>query len=313
MSVTIGQSSRQAPPSIASDPQVLSDEIFRAAPISVRPLTPFFGAEVLGAEKFRDAPEWLARALNCLWMEYGVLLFRGLDFSEAEQVAFSRMFGTQEVHGRLELNSPEHPELLYLTNRKDMGLPEVATQSNELDWHSDQTYLPRPALGSFLYAVEVPPTGGDTYWADMRTAYERLPQDLKQRLEGLRAIHDYENVNKSYGGQSNAFQKSRSSLCERHPLVRTHPITLRKALYLAPRMTTMVEGLSPEESADLLGELERAATAPDLVYRHQWRAGDAVLWDNARVMHKRDRFASDIVRFMRRTTIRPPAEVSIPF
>lgn len=95
--------------------------------------------------------------------------------------------------------------------------------------------------------------------------------------------------------------------------MRTHPITLRKTLYLAPRMTTVIDGLSEAESRPLLAELEAIATTPDLVYRHQWRAGDAVLWDNARVMHRRDNFSPDIVRFMRRTTIRPPVETSLPF
>jgi len=304
----------EAPSSVAfSNPQALTDDLYRDSPLSIRPLTTHMGVEVIGAGQVKGTPEWLRRTLNFLWMEHGVLLFRDLDFNEADQVAFSRMFGEQEVHGRLELNSREHPELLYLTNRKDLGLPEIATQSNELDWHSDQTYLPRPALGSFLYAVEVPPSGGNTYWADMRTAYDRLPEETKARIDGTIAIHDYDKVNKSYGGAANDFQKSRTSLCERHPLVRTHPLTLRRTLYLAPRMMTRIEGMDEAESETLFTQLEAAATADDLVYRHNWRAGDAVLWDNARVMHRRDAFSADTIRFMRRTTIRPPVEISVPF
>jgi taurine dioxygenase len=299
--------------SIFVDSQWLGDGLYRAPPLGIRRLTPAFGAEVTGINRIAGQPEWLKRTLNQLWFEYGVLLFRDLDFDEARQVEFSRLFGELEVHGRLELNSKAHPELIYLTNRRDLGLPEIALQTNELDWHSDQTYLPRPALGSLLYAVEVPPADGDTYWADMRTAYERLPESLRHRIDSLIAIHDYENVNKSYGGAANEFQKKRTSLIERHPLVRTHPITLRRALYLAPRMVTQIEGLSDQESAELLNQLVAATTTADLVYRHRWRAGDAILWDNARVMHRRDSFPADIARFMRRTTIRPPAEVSLPF
>lgn len=198
----------EAPSAIAfTNPQAVTEDMYRTAPITVRPLTAHLGVEVIGVNRVKGTPEWLRRTLNFLWLEHGVLLFRDLDFTEAEQVAFSRMFGEQEVHGRQELNSPDHPELLYLTNRKDIGLPDVATQSNELDWHSDQTYLPRPALGSFLYAVDVPPAGGDTYWADMRTAYDRLPEDTKRRIHGRRAIHDYENVNRATAAAPTPFKK----------------------------------------------------------------------------------------------------------
>lgn len=288
-------------------------DILKSAPLSVRKLTGTLGAEVTGLEKFDTWPEWLGRVLNALWVEHGLLLFRGLDLSEEQQVALSSLFGDQEIGGRLELNSPEHPELMYLTNRKDLGLPEASRASNELVWHSDQSFLPRPALGSLLYAVEVPPEGGNTHWADMRTAYDRLPEDMKVRIDTLKAVHDYGQTMRLYGNKISAFQTKRSALVEEHPLVRTHPITLRKALYLSPQNTTGIVGMSEAEGRRLLAELEAAVTADDLVYRHHWRAGDAVLWDNARVIHRRDSFPADIVRFMRRTTIRPPEELSIPF
>jgi taurine dioxygenase len=293
--------------------QEISDGLYRTAPLRLRKLTDAFGMEVIGLNEIKGQPAWLGRVLNTLWMEHGLLLFRDLDLGEAEQVALSSLFGEQEIAGRLDINSKAHPELMYLTNRKDLGLPDASTQSNELFWHSDQTYVPRPALGSLLYAVEVPPSGGDTYWADMRTAYDRLPAPTKARIDPLRALHDYTRAMKLYGNTPNEFQKQRSALVEVHPLVRTHPITLRKGLYISPQNTTGVEGMPEAEAAALLAELEACTTVPDLVYRHHWRPGDAVLWDNARVMHRRDGFPADRVRFMRRTTIRPPAELSIPF
>lgn len=297
---------------LAENPQALLDSIYRDAPLSLRPLTPAFGVEVCGV-KANETPEWLRRTLLQLWGDYGVLLFRGMDFDEAAQVAFSEMFGESEIHGQVAMNSKTHPQLLYLTNRKDLGLPEHTVMSSELEWHSDQIYLPRPALGSLLYAVQVPDEGGDTYWADLRTAYDRLPEATKRRIEGLRLVVDYSITMKSGNSRATEVQNQRSALIHRHPLVRTHPITLRKALYLSPQTTSHIEGVSAEESRELLAELTEAVLQPDLVYRHKWRVGDALVWDNARVIHKRDSFPADQPRFMKRTTIRTPAEVSIPF
>lgn len=293
--------------------QAVEAEFYRECPLSIRPLTPIFGAEVIGATAVKGNPAWLAKVLNQLWFDYGILLFRGCDFSEAGQVEFSRMLGELEIHGRHEYNSKTQPQLLYVTNRKDLGLPADALSNDDLDWHTDQTYLPRPALGSMLYAVEVPSVGGNTFWADTRAAYDRLSASTKERIANLKAVHDRHRVTENYGTQVNEFQRKRSALVESHPVVRTHPVTLRKGLYLAPTIVTHIEGLPRAESDALLAELDRAMTGADLVYEHQWRPGDAVLWDNARVIHRRDRFSADSIRFMRRTTIRPPAEISIPF
>ncbi len=287
--------------------------IYKEAPLSVRLLTPIFGAEVIGATAIAGNPPWLAKVLNQLWFQNGILLFRDIDLDEAGEVAFSRMFGELEVHGRRDFNSKDHPQLLYVTNRKDLGLPADALSNDDLEWHTDQTYLPRPALGSLLFAVEVPETGGDTYFADAAAAYDRLPADTQRRIAGLKAVHDHGKVTMTYGIKTDDFQRQRSSRIESHPIVRTHPITLRKSLYLAPTVVTHIEGLPDAESSALLDELTAAITNPDLIYRHRWRAGDGVLWDNARVIHRRDRFPPDQIRFMRRTTIRPPAEISIPF
>jgi taurine dioxygenase len=293
--------------------QGIDDGIYRDAPLAIRALTPNFGAEVVGATGIVGNPAWLSKVLNQLWFQYGILLFRDLDFDEAAEVAFSQMFGELEIHGRQDFNSKTHPQLLYVTNRRDLDLPADALSNDDLEWHTDQTYLPRPALGSLLFAIEVPADGGNTYWADAAAAYDRLPGEVKQRICGLKAVHDHGKVTADYGLKADEFQRRRSARIESHPIVRTHPITLRKSLYLAPTVVTHIEGLPAAESDALLTELTAAITSPDLVYQHKWRPGDAVLWDNARVLHRRDRFPADQIRFMRRTTIRPPAEISIPF
>ena len=293
--------------------QGVGDGIYRKAPLAVRPLSPVFGAEIIGATGIPGNPPWLAKVLNQLWFQNGILLFRDLDFDEAGEVAFSRMFGELEVHGRQDFNSKDNPQLLYVTNRRDLGLPADALSNDDLEWHTDQTYLPRPALGSLLFAIEVPASGGNTYWADTAVAYDRLPEETKRRIAGLKAVHDHGKVTATYGLKTDEFQRRRSARIESHPIVRTHPITLRKSLYLAPTVVTHIEGLADAESTALLEALTAAITSPDLVYEHHWRPGDAVLWDNARVVHRRDSFPAEQVRFMRRTTIRPPAEISIPF
>lgn len=282
--------------------------------ISIRPLKPSFGAEVLGASRVRGKPDWLFRTLNYLWGQHRVLLFRDCDFSEAEQVEFSSMFGALEVHGRIEYNSKEHPQLLYITNKKyPDGKPMGGLSNNEAGWHFDQSYLPRPALGSMLYAVEVPPSGGNTSFGDLYGAYDALPEAMKQRLDGMKAVHSYDQFNRQYSEPANNFQRNRSSLEEVHPVIRTHPITLRKALYVSPSVITHFVGLPANESDALLKELSDLMTRPEFVYEHEWRPGDAILWDNACTIHRREKFSDNSIRFMRRTTIRPPEEVAVPF
>lgn len=283
-------------------------------PISVRNLTASdFAVEVLGATALKDERDRLEKPLNYLWLKHRVLLFRNCEFSEGDQVAFSSMFGLNEIHGRIEFNSPDHPELIYVTNRKKPdGSPMGALSNNEAGWHFDQSYLPRPAIGSLLYAVEVPSAGGDTSFADLYGAYDSLSEETKRRIEGLKAEHDYDKFNRSYHVPANEFQKKRTRLVEVHPVVRTHPITFRKAIYVAPAVTTRILGLPEAESDRLLEELYAAQVRPELVYRHRWRPGDALLWDNSCTLHRREPFSNDEIRFMRRTTIRAPEALSVP-
>lgn len=282
--------------------------------ISTRPLTDTnFGVEVIGATKFLDKPEAIDKTLNYLWAKHQVLLFRDCNFSEADQVAFSAIFGFNEIHGRIEFNSKEHPELIYVTNRKTPdGKPMGALSNNEAGWHFDQSYLPLPAIGSMLYAVEVPSSGGDTWFSDLYGAYDALPEELKRRVEGLKAEHDYDKFNKAYHVPANEFQKNRTRLTEIHPVIRTHPVTLRKAIYVAPAVTTKIVGISEQESSEILEQLFEIQVRPEFVYRHHWRPGDAVLWDNACTLHRRDPFQDNEIRFMRRTTVRAADAMSVP-
>ena len=280
--------------------------------VATRPLSPTFGAEVLdfqlsGTPEGDDIAE-----IRTLWAEHKLLLFRNQSFDETALVGFSRAFGDLEIHVREEYLSPEHPEILYVSNIERDGRRIGILSDNEVGWHYDQIYLPRPAVGSLLMADTLPPEGGNTEFADMCAAWDALPAPTKQKLEGCLANQSYEAFNQAYSVPTNNKQKSRSPDIH-HPLVRTHPVTGRKALYLCPGMTTEIVGWDPQESAEMLEFLFDWTTRPDFVYSHQWQPGDALMWDNACTMHRRDPFDPQHARLMKRTTILPPAELAVPF
>jgi len=279
--------------------------------LEVRKLTPSLGAEVRVGDVSR-LDETQFGKLRDLWVEYGILLFRDQELSEESQVAFSRRFGELEIHVRTEYLSPEFPEVLLVSNmRKANGEPLGILADRFVGWHYDQIYLSKPALGSLLYAVKVPPEGGRTYFADMAAVYASLPGDLRRRIDGRRAIQSYEHFNRAYSVPTSKIQNARTRNVA-HPVVRTHPYSKRKSLYVCPGMTTRIIGLSESESREVLDQLFEFSVRPEFYYSHDWRPGDGILWDNARTMHRRDPFDARRERLMKRTTILPPAELAEP-
>ncbi len=280
--------------------------------IRALPLTAQFGAEVLGTRIAANPSPELISQLRAMWVQHKILLIRGPLPAESDLVSFSRALGQLEIHVRTEFLSPDNPELLYVSNIKRDGKPIGILSDNEVGWHYDQIYLPRPAVGSLLCAVTIPPTGGRTHFSDMSRAWELLPAELKQKIEGRRAVQSYEAFNSAYSVPTNDSQKKRTPDIEQ-PIVRTHPITGRKALYICPGMTTRVVGLSDEDSRSVLDALFAWIVRDEFVYSHEWRVGDCLLWDNACTMHKRDPFDSQYERLMKRTTILPPEHLAVPF
>jgi taurine dioxygenase len=250
--------------------------------------------------------------LRRIWADNGLLLFRGQVLDEADLVRFSGCFGELEIHVRREYLSREHPEVLLVSNVRQQGRPVGILGDHEVGWHHDQSYRHRPALGSLLYGVTLPPGGGETCFADLAGAYEALPESLKTRLQGLRAVHSYAFFNGTWS-EPTSEQQRRDTPDVTHPVVRTHPETGRRALYVDPGMTPCIEGLPPQESRALLDELFAWCTRPEFVYEHRWRQGDALLWDNASTMHRRGEFDPQHERLMKRTTILPPADRAVPF
>ena len=279
---------------------------------ATRSLSPTFGVEVLDCQLSGSPSGKDVIAIRELWAEHKLLLFRNQSFDEAALVGFSGEFGDLEIHVREEYLSPEHPEILYVSNIEREGRRIGILSDTEVGWHYDQIYLPKPAVGSLLMADTLPPEGGNTEFADMSAAWNALPEETRARLDGCLANQSYEAFNQAYSVPTNNKQKARSPDIH-HPIVRTHPVTGRKALYLCPGMTTDIVGWDPQESADMLAFLFDWTTRPEFVYSHAWQPGDALMWDNACTMHRRDPFDSQHPRLMKRTTILPPAERAVPF
>ncbi len=279
--------------------------------IKTLPLTQTFGVEVAGVDLTKN-DDTVAGQMHELWHEHKLLLFRDQQLAEEDIVAFSRHFGPLEIHLRKEYLSPHNPEVLIVSNVKKNGRAIGILADNEVGWHYDQIYLEKPAVGSLLYSVKIPPEGGNTYFADMHAAYESLPAETKSRIGGRRAIQSYEAFNQMYSVPTNKEQKKRSPDIEQ-PVVRTHPYTGRKALYVCPGMTTQIVGLESAESDALLEALFEWCVRPEFVYTHTWREGDALLWDNACTMHRRDPFDGKHERIMKRTTILPQKDRAVPY
>ena len=280
--------------------------------LQVRPLAETFGAEVYGVSLSGEMDAGTFAEIRALWLRYELLLFRDQSMSKDDHVGFSRLIGPLEHHIREEWLNDTHPEILQITNIKKDGKPLGALADAEVGWHYDQIYLPRPAVASVLYSLKIPPEGGSTYFADMTAAYERLPRHLKEIVDGRTAIQSYGAFNSRYSTDINDSQASLTP-DRTHPLVRTHPYTGRRALYVCPGMTIGITGLPEDEGTAVLQALFEWSVRPEFVYRHDWRLGDALLWDNACTMHRRDPFDGRHDRLMHRTTILAAPERAIPF
>ena len=279
-----------------------------AVDIEVIPTGAALGAEVRGVDLSRDLDDTTLAALQAAWDEHLVLLFRGQALTDSQLLGFSRRFGELDPPGPNPYGTsflPEFPEINVISNVVENGRAIGNLGAGEAVWHADMTYVERPPKAAILYALEVPPSGGDTYFASMIQAYRTLPDDLKRRIEGRRAIHD--GAHNSAGMLRKGYSEItdiRETPGARHPLVRTDPRTGRKALFLGRRPYAYVLDLEVAESEALLDALWAHATNPAYVWRHQWCRGDVLMWQNLWVLHRRDAFDTAARRIMHRTQIR---------
>jgi taurine dioxygenase len=271
-----------------------------------RPLDDGFAREVVGLRLWEALNAETVDQLRDLWAHHPVLVFRRQALSEHELAGFSALFGPLERVVRTEWASPVVPEVGLISNLKDGNAHSIGGLGDgEIQWHSDQSYMLNPATGAMLYALELPPEGGTTSWVDLSAAYLGLPDRLKHRIEGERAVFSYVKRLAGYQGADRVIsaEAKRKTPPVLHALVHTHPVTGKKALYLDSTTTIGIDGMEGAAGSALLDEVYELATRPEFVYRHRWQVGDVVMWDNGFTMHRREPFDPAARRLMKRTTI----------
>ena len=275
--------------------------------IAVIPTRTALGAEIQKVD-LRTIDQDDFAAIYRAWLDHSVLLFRGQYLTDDDLIAFSKRFGALDwapvqESGRRFVEG--HPEIYVVSNVVKNGVPIGSLGSGEATWHTDMSYLPDPPKASILYALEVPPSGGNTYFSSMYLAYESLPDELKQRIECLSLKHDGTYNSGGYVRQGlTAVDDPVTSPGVVHPLVCTHPETKRRLLYLGRRRNAYIHGLSLPDSESLLDQLWSYAAREEHAWHNEWRVGDLVLWDNRCTMHRRDPFDSNARRVMHRTQIK---------
>jgi taurine dioxygenase len=280
----------------------------KEAVLSITNLDAALGAEVRGIDLSKPLAPSEVDALEGAWRERLVLVFHDQRLSDPQLLAVSGYFGEIDPPGPNPYGAPfnkAHPEINVISNVVENGKPIGNLGDGEAVWHADMTYVEVPPKAAMLHALEVPPTGGNTYFANMFAAYETLPADLKKAADGKIAVHDASR--NSAGMLRKGYQEVtdvRHTVGAHHPLVRTEPKTGRKALFLGRRPNSYVLGLEVAESEAVLDALWAHATQPRFAMCHEWQVGDLLMWNNLGVLHRRDPFDPKSRRVMHRTQIR---------
>lgn len=272
--------------------------------LEVRPISPVLGAEVCGVDLSRPLTPELLQALYQAFLQHLLLVFPDQHMTDRQHVTFARHWGTPQVHVLNQYLHAGNPEIFMLTNLT----PEGKSKGENPDpgaaiWHTDGSWARERGLATMLHSMVVPAVGGDTLFCNMYRAYDTLPDDLKRELEGRRAVHDlnYSRQRTSAKTQMTEEQRRKAPAVD-HEIIRVHPDTGRKALYLGQH-ASHIAGMPLEESRELIDWLNAHATQPDNVYTHKWRAHQMVMWDNRSLMHKATEFDwENEKRIIRRTT-----------
>ncbi|MBY4897133.1 TauD/TfdA family dioxygenase [Cupriavidus sp. AU9028] len=283
---------------------------FIAPSLQVVPSSDGIGADIIGLDLNAGVDGAQAARIHAAWLEHLVLRFRGNGGLSLDRLAeFSRLFGELDSAPIASVSMGRNhqrprPDITVISNIVENGRSLGGLGSYEAAWHADMTYNVRPPKGSALYAVEVPPSGGNTHFANMYAAYESLPAELKSLALTLECIHDASR--NSAGELRVGFEDNidpRRTVGARHPVVRKHPETGRRSLFLGRRRNAYLPGLPVDESEEILDRLWAHATQHAPVWTQVWQVGDVVLWDNRCTMHRRDAFDPATRRLMYRTQI----------
>lgn len=265
------------------------------------------GAEVRGVD-LQGLDAGSVAAMRAALRDHLVVRVRKQPLTDAQLVALGKSFGELEPPGMSIIGKPyldDYPDILCISNIVEGGVPKGNLGAGEAIWHTDMSYRDRPVTFAILHALEIPPSGGNTFFANQYLAYDTLPAALKQKLDGKMVIHD-ETYN-SAGQRRKGFAEvtdPRNAPGARHPVFRTHPVTGKKALYLGRRRNAYILGLPLNESERLLDELWAHASQPEFVWEQVWDLGDTLIWDNSCLIHRRDPFDPGARRMMHRVQIR---------
>ena len=282
--------------------------------ISIEKLSPSVGARVEGIDLSGPVSAETVQELERALAANGVLIFPGQDLTPGQHIAFSRQFGCLEQHVVSRALLDGHPEIYVISNVVEDGKPRGRAYAGNY-WHSDLSYMPMPSMGSIMYALQIPKIGGDTLFANMYLAYETLSTGMRRTLERLKAVHSFGHADKQYfskrGAQAALTEaEKRQTPPVEHPVVRTHPVSGRKALFVNRGFTSSFVDMTEDESQPLLEYLFEHSIQPAFVYRHRWQVNDVVFWDNRCTIHHAIRdYGEDSPRHMHRTTIRGDSPV----
>ena len=256
-------------------------------PFAVRPLTPRLGAELSGVALADDMSDEVFRAIYAAFLRYQVLLFPPQDVPPARQVAFARRFGEVQIHVMNQYHADGFPELYRLSNLDEDGKPTGRhPDKGTLEWHTDGSWSRVSGQATIIYCEVMPETGGETHFCDMYEAYERLDASWKTRIASLRAVHNLDfSRTRRHGEDPMTDEQRLAKPPVDQPVVRTHPETGRRCIYLGDHAEYIV-GMPYAEGRALIEELNALAVHPDLTYEHRWKPHELILWDNRCVMHR---------------------------
>jgi taurine dioxygenase len=251
---------------------------------TITPMTAHTGAEVRGLDLRRPVDDETRAVLNHAFAQHHVLVVREQNYQPGDFLAAAQLWGELQPHDKKDMHVPGFPQMYYVSNEEFLGGKRLIPGET---FHTDHSNHPAPPKATILYPVALPQSGGDTQYVNMHLAYDDLPEAMQRRIDGLKAVHVYLS---KYSPRAlkplNAASREALPPPGIHPLVRVHPENRRKALFLNPVRIEGIVGLPDGEALDLVAELMAHATRPEYEYRHQWRYGDMVLWDNRSVMHQ---------------------------
>jgi taurine dioxygenase len=279
--------------------------------ITVTPRHPALGAEVRGIDMHRPLDAETAKAVRDAWTRHLVLVFPDQQISDQEHVAFTRHFGEPEIFHQtsLSLRSDRVREIFLVSNVDEAGRlmrpsePSQKQLSSSRQWHTDSSYRPMPSVGSLLHGIEISRTGGITQFINMYMVYDDLPESLRRHVEGRRARHDFGMLHRITGAPPPSAEEQAAMPPVWHPLVRRHPVSGRKSLYISSIYNDAIEDMDDRAASRLLEELTAFSEQPKYMYRHVWEPHDVLMWDNRCTVHAVTPHDPDERRVMHRTTI----------